>query len=641
MCIRDRRDISKTQAGFLDTLARFDLKIQYLKGELNIPADEPSRRPDYKQTVDNYALQERIVALEQQLEKLKEEKNKDKKENRAKVRATLRVSHLSLHDWLSRIEKAYETDPEYMNREESKQFTHMDNMGFSLWYHHTLDDDLPPCICIPNDKQLREQILKEFHEPPTIGHLSGEAMSTALRRAYFWKGMLKEATTFARSCPTCQPHIHDKRSKAGFMAPQEAPIRPWSSIALDFFGPLATHGSKEKDSVNMILVAVCRLTKMAHFIPCKETATAQEIADLVVNHVIKLHGLPDDFRSDRDKIFTSKFWEHIWKRMGTTLSLSTAYHHQTAGQAERANQELRRYMAIYCKSHADWQEHLAMAEFSFNARVNRSLGLTPFEMNYGFTPKMPAQFLMPPPPPREATQAEKKAWKSGEQWLTDLDKMWTQANAQLDKSHEQHAKYYNKKRRNERETFAVGKYVYLRSLDLPNRETIAKETDKNPDDLTKRKFLPVFIGPFKILEVCGHGRLNRRLELSKSLLERLKSDTFHIEKLKPAHPRNGPFSIMDPIPIPMTTQGEFFIEKIVSFRETPRKGKEFQVKWLGYNGAEGLVWLKESEMDNAQDLVKEFLQETRLRNEERVQTTTLNRRRQPTNRIRYVCFKAQ
>ena len=82
----------------------------------------------------------------------------------------------------------------------------------------------------------------------------------------------------------------------------------------------------------------------------------------------------------------------------------------------------------------------------------------------GFTPKMPAQFLMPPPPPRDATQAEKKAWKSGEQWLTDLDKMWTQANAQLDKSHEQHAKYYNKKRRNERETFAVGKYVYLRSL---------------------------------------------------------------------------------------------------------------------------------------------------------------------------------
>ena len=98
---------------------------------------------------------------------------------------------------------------------------------------------------------------------------------------------------------------------------------------------------------------------------------------------------------------------------------------------------------------------------------------------------------------------------------------------------------------------------------------------------------------------------------------------------------------MDPIPIPMTTQGEFFIEKIVSFRETSRKYKEFQIKWLGCNGAEGLVWLKESEMDNAQDLVKEFLQETRLRNEERVQTATLNRRRQPTNRIRYMCFKAQ
>lgn len=217
--------------------------------------------------------------------------------------------------------------------------------------------------------------------------------------------------------------------------------------------------------------------------------------------------------------------------------------------------------------------------------------------------------------------------------------MWTDATTQLDKAQEKHAKYYNKKRRDERETFAVGKYVYLRSLDLPNRQTIGSETDKNPDDLTKRKFLPVFLGPFKILEVCGHGRLNRRLELSKSLSERLKSDVFHVEKLKPAHPRDGPFSITDPVPVPMTNQGEFFIERIISFRETPRKGKEFQVKWLGYDGVEGLKWLKESDMDNAQTMVKEFLLETRKRNDERERTANQNSRRQPTIRIRYIAVK--
>ena len=33
---------------------------------------------------------------------------------------------------------------------------------------------------------------------------------------------------------------------------------------------------------------------------------------------------------------------------------------------ERVNQEMRRYLAIYCDSHADWKENLALAELAYN-----------------------------------------------------------------------------------------------------------------------------------------------------------------------------------------------------------------------------------------------------------------------------------
>ncbi len=65
-----------------------------------------------------------------------------------------------------------------------------------------------------------------------------------------------------------------------------------------------------------IMVVVDRFSKMAHFIPTKESVTAQETGRLFFTHVFKHHGLPRDIVSNRDPKFTSKFWRALWKRMG-------------------------------------------------------------------------------------------------------------------------------------------------------------------------------------------------------------------------------------------------------------------------------------------------------------------------------------
>jgi hypothetical protein len=54
-------------------------------------------------------------------------------------------------------------------------------------------------------------------------------------------------------------------------------------------------------------VVVDRCSKMAYFIPTKESVTAQETRRLFFTHVFKHHGLPKDIVSDRDPKFTSKF----------------------------------------------------------------------------------------------------------------------------------------------------------------------------------------------------------------------------------------------------------------------------------------------------------------------------------------------
>ena len=92
--------------------------------------------------------------------------------------------------------------------------------------------------------------------------------------------------------------------------------------------------------VNFIWVIVDHLPKSAHFLHVKSLCNADKLANLYVNEVVKLHGVPVSIVSDRDPKFTSRFWQSLQQAFGTELRLSSAYHPQTDGQSERTIQAL-------------------------------------------------------------------------------------------------------------------------------------------------------------------------------------------------------------------------------------------------------------------------------------------------------------
>ena len=78
---------------------------------------------------------------------------------------------------------------------------------------------------------------------------------------------------------------------------------------------------------------VDKLTKSSHFIPVRIDYSMDRLAELYVEEIVQLHGVPLSIVSDRDSRFTSRFWKELQSALGTRLNFSTAFHPQTDGQS--------------------------------------------------------------------------------------------------------------------------------------------------------------------------------------------------------------------------------------------------------------------------------------------------------------------
>jgi len=102
-------------------------------------------------------------------------------------------------------------------------------------------------------------------------------------------------------------------------------------------------------------------SRAALFLPCSTTITGEKVADLYLSHIYPWFGLPEKMISDRDPRFTSHFAKALCQRLGIQQNLSTAFHPQTDGLSERANQWIEQYLRLIANPQQDdWAEWLPM-----------------------------------------------------------------------------------------------------------------------------------------------------------------------------------------------------------------------------------------------------------------------------------------
>jgi hypothetical protein len=138
------------------------------------------------------------------------------------------------------------------------------------------------------------------------------------------------------------------------------PVWKWEDISMNFIVglPLTAH------KYDSIWVIVDRFTKSAHFIPVHTCYKAKRYAELYIECILCLHGVPNTIISDRGAQFIVHFYEQLHTSLGTHLIHSLAYHPQTDGQTEHVNQVLEDMLCACVMNYQD--KSLPLAEFSYN-----------------------------------------------------------------------------------------------------------------------------------------------------------------------------------------------------------------------------------------------------------------------------------
>lgn len=100
------------------------------------------------------------------------------------------------------------------------------------------------------------------------------------------------------------------------LEPLPLPEGAWQAVTLDFID-----GLPQSNKANCILVVVDKFTRYVHFLPLSHPFTAAKVAHSYLDNVYKLHGLPAAIISDRDTVFTSKFWKELFRIIGIELNV--------------------------------------------------------------------------------------------------------------------------------------------------------------------------------------------------------------------------------------------------------------------------------------------------------------------------------
>ena len=416
-------------------------------------------------------------------------------------------------------------------------------------------------IWLPSFEPLTTAIIQTVHDSYLSGHPGRDATISLVSRKFFWPGSSQDVRRFVKNCDVCGRTSIWRDKKKGLLKPLPVPNQIWREISMDFITGLPDSGP---DKTNILLVITDRLSKGIILIPIsRKFFDAEGLAKVFLQYYVPHHWIPKSIVSDRGPQFVNAFWSLICEQLNINQRLSTAYHPETDGSTERANQEVETYLRTFVAyEQNDWVRWIPLAQIAINNKPASSTQISPFFMSHGYD-ACPISTSVEKPK-IVGTPAER-----GQSIIDKLKEAHEFAQTAMVVAQQTQEKYANI-HRDESITYKVGDKVWL------NLKNIKTERPSKKLDWVHAKYTitRTFVdSPFFYELNTPKGVHNK---FHTSLLRPVTNNPLPSQKVDDSQP---PGILMDNSDI------EFGIDEILNsrYKKVGRgKRKEVLVKWTGY-----------------------------------------------------------
>ncbi len=337
--------LNQKQIRWLKKLSLYNFQIQYWKKSENSKINVLSRRADHM--TDRSQINQTI---------LQENSNDSIVYNRQNA-ATLRINNRDLEKRVKlKLAKNSVTQDIIENIE--------NNVNFEIINEILTFQDL-----IYVSTRCRQEMINNHHKSMIHEHQSLNKIIERIFRIYYFSKMRKQIEDIIRRCNVCIWTKHNQHKFYELLKSFSTSDCAWKSIALNFIIKLSKSKKRViKTTYDFILIITDRLIKYEYFLSYKKATFTKNLTYTFLRMIVANHELSDEIISNRDKLFTLKFWKFLVNQLEIHHKLLTAYHLQTNEQMKRMNQTLKQYLRCYINYRQnDWVQLLSVAQLTFNS----------------------------------------------------------------------------------------------------------------------------------------------------------------------------------------------------------------------------------------------------------------------------------